>query len=171
MDFQLRHFPMIVTMVFVIATLVFICLVEVPITIYTSTNLTFTDYDHGEKVLVDGLIILIVHALWYVVFLVLVLRRRITEIHRLFKERNAQAFDRRVRQFMVLWFLAPVMVVCFPILRPYSEDMNRFWWFNVRMTCYGILIIPFISWYFDCMDLHVEVEAIPIAIVDAVEAH
>ena len=164
----LRRFPMIVTMAMVIATLVFICLVEVPITIYTSTNLTFFEKEHGENVAKNGSIILIMHAVWYVIFLVSVLHQRITEIHRLFKERNTEAFDHHVRQFMILCSTAPVLVVFFPIFRPFSEDMNRFWWFNIRMTCYGILSVPFISWYFDSMDLYAEVESIHI--VDAVEA-
>lgn len=168
MSYPLRRFPMILTMAIVIATLVFICLVEVPITIYTSTNLTFFEKEHGENVAKNGSRILMVYAAWYAMFLFWVVHRCIKNMHKQFKERNTEAFERCVREFIILCFIPPSILVCFPILRPYSEDMDRFLWFNIRMTCYGILSVPLISWYFDSMDLYAEVESIHI--VDAVEA-
>lgn len=148
---HLRRFPMIVTTIVVLSTLVSICLVEVPLTIHTSTNLTCYDTRRGEKVPINGSIVLMMYGLWCMLFLVL-MHEGIQQTYKHFKERNAELFARELHGRIILCCAHPVAIVfIFVGFSPCSEDVNRYMWFIIRMTCYGFLSIPLISWYFEDM--------------------
>lgn len=164
MEAQLRHFPMIVTMNLVLFAIISICLIEIPVTMHTSTNLTYSYIQHdGKRVIKNAEVVLIGYGLWLVIYL-FVVHIGIDVMYEEVKTSDIECFKDEVSITMRLFgFHCLVLFGFIESFQTYSENMERFWWFNIRMTCCGILSIPFIAWYFDYMDLHAQSENIPTA--------
>lgn len=147
----LRYFPLILTILIVIFTIMSICLVQVPVTLYTSTNLTYNYTVHGKTTQANAKLVVVGYGVWYTVCLFTV-QFIIDCFHEDFNDGDRKAFKERMLGVFV-WYgvhfsMIYILCISFP---PCSEDMQRFVWFNIQMTCYCFLSMPLISIYFDYM--------------------
>lgn len=147
----MRYFPSVAALIIVVSTLVSVSLVEVPMAIYVSSNLTCYRTENGKIVPMHGSIPLVMYSGWCVMFLI-AMHQISKKMYESFRARNKESYEHQVRAFMGTCALHPMAVIVFFLgFGPCSDDVSTIMLANVRMTCIGIISVPLISWYFEDM--------------------
>lgn len=151
MALRMRYFPSVAALIIVVSTLVSISLVEVPMAIYVSSNLTCYRVENGTMMPAHGSIPLVMYSGWCVMFL-MAMHEISKAMYASFRARNEESYEHQVRAFMGTCSLHPIAVIVFFLgFGPCSDDVSTIMLANVRMTCIGIISVPLISWYFEDM--------------------